>query len=114
MTTCETNKTTKSMTTCKTNKTTEKVCVILYMHPNDSFLQVDDELEIKAYYAGHVLGAAMFHLRVGQQSLVYTVSNVLVWSMDNKCKIVFITQAFSAQALHWSQFPLVSQWCFSG
>lgn len=36
--------------------------------------QVDDELEIKAYYAGHVLGAAMFHIRVGQQSLVYTVS----------------------------------------
>lgn len=35
-------------------------------------IQVDDELEIKAYYAGHVLGAAMFHLRVGQQSLVYT------------------------------------------
>ena len=36
--------------------------------------KVDDELEIKAYYAGHVLGAAMFHVRVGQQSLVYTVS----------------------------------------
>ena len=35
---------------------------------------MDDELEIKAYYAGHVLGAAMFHVRVGQQSLVYTVS----------------------------------------
>ena len=34
---------------------------------------VDDELEIKAYYAGHVLGAAMFHIRVGEQSLVYTV-----------------------------------------
>ena len=37
-------------------------------------LQVDDELEIKAYYAGHVLGAAMFHMRVGTESLVYTVS----------------------------------------
>lgn len=37
--------------------------------------QVDDELEIKAYYAGHVLGAAMFHMRVGTESLVYTVSN---------------------------------------
>ena len=33
---------------------------------------VNDELEIKAYYAGHVLGAAMFHIKVGQQSLVYT------------------------------------------
>lgn len=36
--------------------------------------QVDDELDIKAYYAGHVLGAAMFHMRVGTESLVYTVS----------------------------------------
>ncbi|RUS69585.1 hypothetical protein EGW08_022655 [Elysia chlorotica] len=35
-------------------------------------IQVDDELEIKAYYAGHVLGAAMFHIRVGQNSVVYT------------------------------------------
>ncbi|XP_045114162.1 integrator complex subunit 11-like [Portunus trituberculatus] len=35
-------------------------------------VQVDGDLEIKAYYAGHVLGAAMFHIRVGQQSLVYT------------------------------------------
>lgn len=36
--------------------------------------QVDDELEIKAYYAGHVLGAAMFQIRVGAESVVYTVS----------------------------------------
>uniref|UniRef100_A0A2R5LD17 Integrator complex subunit 11 n=1 Tax=Ornithodoros turicata TaxID=34597 RepID=A0A2R5LD17_9ACAR len=35
-------------------------------------VQVDDELEIKAYYAGHVLGAAMFHVKVGSQSVVYT------------------------------------------
>ncbi|XP_070207597.1 integrator complex subunit 11-like [Littorina saxatilis] len=35
-------------------------------------IQVDDELEIKAYYAGHVLGAAMFHIKVGQHSFVYT------------------------------------------
>ena len=33
---------------------------------------VDDELQIKCYYAGHVLGAAMFEIRVGQQSVVYT------------------------------------------
>jgi integrator complex subunit 11 len=25
--------------------------------------KVDDDIEIKAYYAGHVLGAAMFHIR---------------------------------------------------
>lgn len=35
-------------------------------------IQVDDELEIKAYYAGHVLGAAMFYVRVGNESVVYT------------------------------------------
>ena len=38
--------------------------------------QVDDELEIKAYYAGHVLGAAMFHMKVETESLVYTVSAI--------------------------------------
>lgn len=36
-------------------------------------MQVDESLLIKAYYAGHVLGAAMFHVRVGHQSMVYTV-----------------------------------------
>lgn len=35
-------------------------------------IKVDDELEIKAYYAGHVLGAAMFHVRVGDETVVYT------------------------------------------
>ena len=30
-------------------------------------MRVDDEIEIKAYYAGHVLGAAMFHIKVGNQ-----------------------------------------------
>lgn len=34
-------------------------------------------MEIKAYYAGHVLGAAMFHVRVGHLSLVYTVRVLL-------------------------------------
>ena len=43
-------------------------------YPIKLFQQVDDELEIKAYYAGHVLGAAMFHIKVGQHSFVYTVS----------------------------------------
>lgn len=35
-------------------------------------VQVDDELEIKAYYAGHVLGAAMFQIKVDSESVVYT------------------------------------------
>lgn len=37
-----------------------------------TLLQVDDELEIKAYYAGHVLGAAMFYMKVGSDSVLYT------------------------------------------
>ena len=36
-------------------------------------MYVDEQMSIKAYYAGHVLGAAMFEIRVGQQSIVYTV-----------------------------------------
>lgn len=35
-------------------------------------VMVDDELELTAYYAGHVLGAAMFRIRVGDHSVVYT------------------------------------------
>jgi integrator complex subunit 11 len=35
-------------------------------------VQVDETLEVTAYYAGHVLGAAMFEIRVGEQSVVYT------------------------------------------
>lgn len=30
------------------------------------------DCKIKAYYAGHVLGAVMFHVRVGSESVVYT------------------------------------------
>lgn len=33
---------------------------------------MDDELELQAFYAGHVLGAAMFLIRVGSQSVLYT------------------------------------------
>ncbi|ESO84307.1 hypothetical protein LOTGIDRAFT_132302, partial [Lottia gigantea] len=50
-------------------KTCMKKVIAVNLHQN---IQVDDELEIKAYYAGHVLGAAMFEVRVGQQSVVYT------------------------------------------
>ena len=34
--------------------------------------KVDDDFEIVPYYAGHVLGAAMFYVRVKDQSAVYT------------------------------------------
>ncbi|ORY51317.1 Metallo-hydrolase/oxidoreductase [Rhizoclosmatium globosum] len=35
-------------------------------------VHVDADLKIKPYYAGHVLGAAMFHIQVGDLSVVYT------------------------------------------
>ncbi|CAI2323866.1 unnamed protein product [Caenorhabditis sp. 36 PRJEB53466] len=35
-------------------------------------IQVDDELSIRAFYAGHVLGAAMFEVRLGDHSVLYT------------------------------------------
>uniref|UniRef100_A0A8C1CUU3 Integrator complex subunit 11 n=1 Tax=Cyprinus carpio carpio TaxID=630221 RepID=A0A8C1CUU3_CYPCA len=41
----------------------------MHMGYNDD---VDEELEIKAYYAGHVLGAAMVQIKVGSESVVYT------------------------------------------
>ena len=34
-------------------------------------VQVDSELEIKAYYAGHVLGAAMFQVRSNEAVFVF-------------------------------------------
>ncbi|XP_059288125.1 cleavage and polyadenylation specificity factor subunit 3-II [Lycium ferocissimum] len=33
---------------------------------------VDRDLQIRAYYAGHVLGAAMFYAKVGDAAIVYT------------------------------------------
>ena len=57
--------------------------------------QVDDELQIKAYYAGHVLGAAMFEVRVGQQSIVYTVTNHLkTLSLNNHINTKSISAHF--------------------
>ena len=44
-------------------------------------------MEIKAYYAGHVLGAAMFHVRVGSQSVVYTVCTA-TWQVSRACHCV--------------------------
>ena len=41
----------------------------VYLH---EVVRVDDALEIKAYYAGHVLGAAMFLVRSGSHSVLYT------------------------------------------
>ena len=35
-------------------------------------LFLEEDFEIRAYYAGHVLGAAMFYVRVGSESVVYT------------------------------------------
>ncbi|XP_073143747.1 cleavage and polyadenylation specificity factor subunit 3-II isoform X1 [Henckelia pumila] len=35
-------------------------------------IQVDEDLQIRAYYAGHVLGAAMFYAKVRDAAIVYT------------------------------------------
>lgn len=40
-------------------------------------IKVDEDIEIKAYYAGHVLGAALFHVKVtnefgASETCVYT------------------------------------------
>lgn len=48
--------------------------------------QVDSEIELKAYYAGHVLGAAMFHIKVGNLSVVYTVNSYNLASFES-CKL---------------------------
>lgn len=37
-----------------------------------ALLQLGDDFEATAYYAGHVLGAAIIHVRVGSESVVYT------------------------------------------
>ncbi|OMH80814.1 Integrator complex subunit 11 [Zancudomyces culisetae] len=35
-------------------------------------IMVDEELELRAYYAGHVLGAAMVYAKCGNESVLYT------------------------------------------
>lgn len=35
-------------------------------------IKVDEDLQIRAYYAGHVIGAAMFYAKVGDAEMVYT------------------------------------------
>ncbi|KAJ3206785.1 Integrator complex subunit 11, partial [Clydaea vesicula] len=45
-----------------------KKVVPLDLHQTITF----NGIEIKPYYAGHVIGAAMFHVKVGEQSVVYT------------------------------------------
>lgn len=47
----------------------------VYLH---QAVKVDEEIEIQAFYAGHVLGAAIFHIKVGDRSLLYTVSRKLI------------------------------------
>lgn len=42
-------------------------------------IQVDNELSIRAFYAGHVLGAAMFEIRVGHQNVLYTGTPAIVF-----------------------------------
>uniref|UniRef100_A0A4W3GTV0 Cleavage and polyadenylation-specific factor 3-like protein n=1 Tax=Callorhinchus milii TaxID=7868 RepID=A0A4W3GTV0_CALMI len=70
-------------------------------------VQVDDELEIKAYYAGHVLGAGMFHIRVGSESVVYTVTCPSPWfraAWIDKCRPdLFISESTYATTIRDSK-----------
>lgn len=45
---------------------------VIAVNLNQSIM-VDDDITIKAHYAGHVLGAAMFEVKVKHLSFVYTV-----------------------------------------
>lgn len=38
----------------------------------DQDVLIGEDIVVRAYYAGHVLGAAMFHVRVGEESVLYT------------------------------------------
>ncbi|KAF8371495.1 hypothetical protein PRIPAC_77924 [Pristionchus pacificus] len=50
-----------------------KACIKKVIAVNlHEIVQVDETLSIRAFYAGHVLGAAMFEVRVGCQSILYT------------------------------------------
>lgn len=64
-------------------------------------VQVDDELEIKAYYAGHVLGAAMFQIKVGSESVVYTgdynMTQTGIWEPPG---LTNVAPTYSSQNLH--------------
>lgn len=50
-------------------KDSMKKVITINLHES---IKVCDNLEIKAYYAGHVLGAVLYKITVGNQSIVYT------------------------------------------
>ena len=64
----------KKVITVNLHQTVKVFFSLCYVHAFSIISQVDNDLELKAYYAGHVLGAAMFYVKVGHQSVVYTVS----------------------------------------
>uniref|UniRef100_A0A671N2C6 Integrator complex subunit 11 n=1 Tax=Sinocyclocheilus anshuiensis TaxID=1608454 RepID=A0A671N2C6_9TELE len=47
---------------------------------------VQVKLELETYYAGHVLGAAVFQIKVGSESVVYTVNIHLGAAWIDKCR----------------------------
>lgn len=46
-------------------------CLVRTISVQESIF-LGDDFEIRAYYAGHVLGATMFYIRVGPESVLYT------------------------------------------
>jgi len=45
-----------------------KKVIVIKLHETMEF----DGIKVKAYYAGHVLGAVMFHIEYDGMSIVYT------------------------------------------
>ncbi|KAB0399491.1 hypothetical protein E2I00_015803 [Balaenoptera physalus] len=72
----------------------------------DCMKKVDDELEIKAYYAGHVLGAAMFQIKVGSESVVYTVL-IPVFALGRAQELCILLETF------WERMDLKAPIYFS-
>eukprot|EP00899_Mesostigma_viride_P027946 jgi/Mesvir1/8336/Mv12597-RA.4 len=73
-------------------------------------ISVDDQLELRAYYAGHVLGAAMFYARVGHQSVLYTGDynmtpdrHLGAASVDRLCPDLLITESTYATTMRSSK-----------
>lgn len=73
-------------------------------------VQVDRDFTITAYYAGHVLGAAMFLVRVGDRSVLYTGDYNMTpdrhlgaaW-VDHLCPDVLITESTYATTIRDSK-----------
>ena len=73
-------------------------------------IQIDKDISVKCYYAGHVLGAGMFLVKVGTQSVLYTGDYNMTpdrhlgcaW-VDKCCPTVLITESTYATTIRDSK-----------